>query len=129
MPDCPLTLWHLAGVLDALGRHREALSIFVSLLKAKKLPDEDPCWESEQWTERLKADCVYSAGICFQNLGKKKKAEQCYREYVNLLLTGIEGSYTLDDVKRDLAAVATNGRSNGAAVELRKAVKAALRKA
>src|SRR5262245_53861348 len=47
--DCPLTLWNLAGALDALGKHSAAKRIYTWLLACKKSPEEDPCWESEEW--------------------------------------------------------------------------------
>src|SRR5688572_12479346 len=53
VPDCPLTLWNLAGALDALGRPDDALEIYTGLLQSKKTAREDPCWESKAWTEAL----------------------------------------------------------------------------
>src|SRR5271163_3121791 len=32
-PKCPLVLWDLAGTLDMLGRHREAIAIFRRLVR------------------------------------------------------------------------------------------------
>ena len=32
VPDCPLTLWHLAGTLDALGFSSEALQLYTWLI-------------------------------------------------------------------------------------------------
>ncbi len=100
--DCPLTLWNLAGTLDALGKYTGAMSIYLWLLQANKSPEDDPCWENRQWTDALKTDCVYRIGVCFQHLGKKQKAEDCYRQYLDLLSIGIEGSYSIDDVKRKM---------------------------
>src|SRR5437660_10867347 len=50
VPDCPLTLWHLAGTLDALGYAAGALRLYIWLLESRKTPAEDPCWESREWT-------------------------------------------------------------------------------
>ena len=36
--DCPLTLWNLAGALDALGNHSQAKEIYIWLLQAKTSP-------------------------------------------------------------------------------------------
>ncbi len=113
--DCPLTLWNLAGTLDALGRHTAAIRIFTWLLASTRSPHDDPCWESDAWTHSLKADCTYRLGICFEHLGRKKRAEQLYRQYVELLLSGIDGSYSLDDAMgriRGLHSLNGNGPTN-----------------
>jgi tetratricopeptide (TPR) repeat protein len=122
VPDCPLTLWNLAGTLDALGKHVEAVRIYTWLLESKKSAREDPCWESKKWAEALKADCVFRLGICFKKLGKKQKADQCFRQYVNLLLSGIDGTYSIEEAMRQVRSLTGSGK-NGAA-ELRKAVNA-----
>src|SRR5262245_15253150 len=92
VPDCPLTLWNLAGTLDALGKPARAVSIYTWLLRSNKSPKDDPCWESEQWTAALKADCAYRLGVSFEHLGKKQKARNWYLQYLNLLSAGLEGS-------------------------------------
>ena len=126
VPDCPLTLWNLAGALDALGRHASALRIYTWILRCKKSADKDPCWESKQWADALRTDCVYRVGVCFQHLGKKRKAEDCYRQYLELLSIGIEGSYSIDDVKRQIRDLQGAGRAKAVASEVRKAVSATL---
>src|SRR5208282_2496201 len=102
VPDCPLTLWNLAGTLDSLGKHTQAMRIYTSILRSKTSPDDDPCWESVEWADALKADCVYRLGVCFQHLGKKRKAEICYGQFLNLLSIGIEATYSIEDVKRQV---------------------------
>src|SRR6185369_1292554 len=84
VPDCPLTLWHLAGTLDALGDQAGAVRLFTWLLESKKTPEDDPCWESVEWTDSLKADCVYSLGLCFKHNGRKELADYCLRKYIAL---------------------------------------------
>ena len=81
VPDCPLTLWNIAGSLDALGKSARAVPIYTWILRSGKTPDDDPCWESKAWTDSLKADAVYRLGACFEHMGKKHKAEQCYMQY------------------------------------------------
>ncbi len=126
VPDCPLTLWNLAGALDALGKSAGAVRIFTWLLESKKSPEDDPCWESKEWADALKADCVYRLGACFEHLGKKRKAEQCYRQYLDLLLAGIEGLYSAEDVTRRIRGLHHAAMNGGAERELRKAVHATL---
>jgi tetratricopeptide (TPR) repeat protein len=128
VPECPLTKWHLAGVLDALGRHDEALILFADLLSSKVTADDDPCWESADWADALKTDCVYSIGLCHRNGGDPAKAVQCFREYIRLLANGMPGSYAVDDVIRQLSALQPSS-TQSRRVELRKAAQSIRRNA
>ncbi len=102
VPDCPLTLWHLAGTLDALGYQSGALRLYTWLLESKKTAEDDPCWESKEWTDALKTDCVFRIGICFQHLNRKDKAKSCFRRYADLLLAGAAGSYPIEEAMQHL---------------------------
>ncbi len=124
--DCPLTLWNLAGTLDALGLHARALRIYTRLLQSNQSSDDDPCWESKEWTDALKADCVYRLGVSFQHLGKKHKAEHCYREYLSLLSMEIGGSYSMADVQRRMRELHGTEKNGGVDRELRKAIASTL---
>ncbi len=118
VPDCPLTLWHLAGTLDALAYHLGALRLYTWLLQSQKTSEDDPCWESAEWTDALKTDCVYRIGVCYRNLKRKEMAESCFRRYVDLLLAGAAGSYPIGDVITDLQDVRRSTR-NGVEAALR----------
>ncbi len=96
--DCPLTRWNLAGALDAVGDQSGAKEIYIWLLRAKTSPEHDPCWESPEWADAIKHDAVFRLGACLQSLGEKKKAETCYRRYLDLLLAGGNGMYSAEDV-------------------------------
>jgi hypothetical protein len=58
----------------------------------------------------LKTDCVFRLGVCFQQLGRRQSAEHCYRQYVNLLLAGMSGSYPIEDAARHVRELHRNGR-------------------
>ncbi len=120
VPDCPLTLWHLAGTLDALGDSEGALALYAWLLECKKTAADDPCWESAEWTDALKTDCVFRIGICFEHLGKKNKAAHFFRHYIDLLKVAASGSYSAEEAMRHIRNL---GKVNHLAVrhELRKA--------
>ncbi|HUY36354.1 MAG TPA: hypothetical protein VMV69_26690 [Pirellulales bacterium] len=126
MDDCPLTLWNLAGTLDALGKHAEAVKIYTWLLESERSPKDHPCWESKQWADALRTDCVYRLGASFENLGKKKAADQWYRKYLDLLVIGADGTYSIEDVTRRIRGLRGPARhvSDGGAV--RKALSSAL---
>jgi tetratricopeptide (TPR) repeat protein len=127
LDDCPLTLWNLAGTLDALGEYEDAVRIYVWLLGSKRTPQEDPCWESPEWANSLKTDCVYRLGVCFQNLGKEQWAEHCYRQYLVLLTLGIDGTYSAADVVRRIRELHGSGSRNSAGNAIRKAFQSTLR--
>jgi tetratricopeptide (TPR) repeat protein len=129
VPDCPLTLWNLAGALDALGKHAAAIRIYRGLLKSNKSFEDDPCWESKQWTQELKTDCVFRLGACFEHQGKKRAAEQSYRQYLDLLLLGMKGSYSLEDVTERIRRLHETDKRRQARSALRNAVNATLQAA
>jgi tetratricopeptide (TPR) repeat protein len=114
VPDCPLTLWNLAGALDALGEYTAAKDIYLWLLEADRSPADDACWESSAWADALRADAVYRLGITYEHLGERRKAEQFFRQYLDLLLTGIEGTYSAEDVTRRVRALHGTAGNNGA---------------
>lgn len=128
VPDCPLTLWNLAGALDALGQHSKAAKIYTSLLQSRATPAKDPCWESKAWANALKTDCVYRLGKCFQNLHKNQDAERCYRQYLELLLKGAKGSYSIEDVFRRIRSLHGNGTNGDLDNGFRRAFRSALAK-
>ncbi len=100
VPDCPLTLWNTAGTLDALGKPTEALAIYLWLLASDKSPADDDCWESEEWTLSLKTDCMFRTGLCLEHVGgasNKASAETCCRQYINLLLEGMNGMSSVEE--------------------------------
>ncbi len=125
-PDCPLTLWHLAGTLDALGQSRRAIRIYSKLLKVKTSFIDSLCWESEKWADSLKADCVYRLGVCWRKLGKTRRAENCFRQYLNLLMLGIEGLYDSNDVLRQIHKLHNGDKRQTVNRKLQEVVKATL---
>jgi len=110
VPDCPLTLWNLAGALDAIGKSEAAVEIYTWLLRSKKSANDDPCWESKEWANALKADCVYRLGVCFKHLKRWESSDHCFRQYINLLMAGRKGTYTVDDAMRHIREVPARER-------------------
>jgi len=109
LPDCPLTLWHLAGTLDALGSHDGAIRLYTWLLRSKKTAKDDPCWESVEWTDALKTDCVFRMGLSFGHLSRKDLAAHCFRKYLDLLSYGAKGSYSIREAKTRLQELHLSG--------------------
>ena len=129
VPDCPLALWNLAGTLDAMGKPSDALKIYSWLLRTNRSPEDDPCWESKEWTDALKTDSLYRLGVCFEHLGETKKAEDCDRQYLNLLLVGGEGTYSADDVTGKIRELHRTDERKAIAGAMQKAKTSALRSA
>ena len=102
------------------------MAIYTRLLKANTSPDKDPCWESKEWADALKADCMYRLGLCFERLGERGVAEHCYLQYMNLLATGIEGAYSVDDVLGKIRRLSSNAGAEEREKELRTAIKLTL---
>jgi tetratricopeptide (TPR) repeat protein len=126
LKDCPLTLWNYAGTLDALGKHDEALPIYAWLIQSNRTAQEDPCWESAEWTARLKADCAYRVGVCFRHLGKKEEAENWLLQYVDLLFRGIEGTYSIADVRSEYQNILAPKKTLSAGDEIERALRSTL---
>jgi tetratricopeptide (TPR) repeat protein len=118
--DCPLTLWNLAGTYSALGKQSRAIRIYKSLLESSVSAEDDACWENKEWSEALKADCVYRLGRCFQKQGDKSAADFCYRQYIELLLAGIEGTYSIEEARRHVQSLHPAPNGKAAAAELKK---------
>ncbi len=125
--DCPLTLWNLAGTLDALGKPAAAIPIYTWLLTSKKTTQDDFCWETEEWSQDLKTDCLYRLGLCFEHSGIADSAEHCYREYINLLLIGMNGSYPLEEAAQKVQKVNPLSPSRQHGKGLRAVINSALR--
>ncbi len=114
VPDCPLTLWHLANTLDALGYDAGAIRLYTWLLRSKKTAEDDPCWESEAWADALKTDCVYRLGLTFKHAGRDELAAYCLRKYLALQAVGVEGSYPAEDARRHLQELPVSKRASDA---------------
>jgi tetratricopeptide (TPR) repeat protein len=128
LDDCPLTLWNLAGTFDALGESKKAIAIYTWLLESAKSPADDPCWESKAWTDRLKTDCVFRLGVCFQKQGKRSVALDCFRQYLNLLSIGIDGMYTAEDALKRIHGLSDLHQEAGAAERIDEALRFALQR-
>jgi len=107
--DCPLTLWNLAGAVDALGNSKTAIQIYTWLLKSKKSAADDPCWEGPEWTASLKTDCVYRLGLSFHRLENWSSSKECFHHYINLILAGMHGTYSIQEAAKYILEGPRNG--------------------
>ncbi len=111
-PDCPLVLWDYAGTLDMLGREREAIDVYRSLLqRGAKAIAEDECGEGSEWATGLLTDCVYRAGQCFEDLKDRRRAADLYRQYLNLVDMGAPTIYPREEAVARLRRVTVQRKS------------------
>lgn len=102
-PNCPLVLWDYAGALDMLGRRKEALDVYRTLLdRGAKNIAMDECGEGIKWARNLLMDCTYRAGCCVADLGHRDEAAIMMRAYLHLLDLGGEGLYPREEVAKKL---------------------------
>ncbi len=104
VPDCPLALWSYAGALDMLGETREALRVYIQLVRRGveeiREPDEDAdeCWEGADWTRSLVVDCIFRIAGCMAKIGERDKAVRWYERFLDILECGMQqGIYSRED--------------------------------
>ena len=69
-PKCPLVLWDLAGTLQVLGRHEEALALYRALAKRKRgWLAKDPCVANRAQAKGLIADAAFIAHLDLRGPG------------------------------------------------------------
>jgi tetratricopeptide (TPR) repeat protein len=102
-PHCPLVLWDLAGTLDMLGRHREAILLYRRLIRrgAESLAFGD-CGEGLAWARGLVADCWYRLAHCEQELGHRTLAVRCYHQHLAMRGPGCRSIYPLRNVRKEM---------------------------
>ena len=102
-PNCPLVLWDYAGTLDMLGRNKEAIAIYRTLVKrgVDKLAYGE-CGEGMAWSRGVIADCLYRIAKCYEEQGQPKKAIRYFEQHLNQRGPGCRSIYPIDEVKREM---------------------------
>lgn len=102
-PQCPLVLWDLAGTLNMLERHREAISIYHRLIRRGVEPVAyGDCGEGLAWARGLIADSWYRLARCERELGRRARAVHCYQQHLAMRGPGCRSIYPLRDVRKEL---------------------------
>ncbi len=103
-PRCPLALWDYAGAHQMLGRHRQALQIYQSLVRrGVSSPARGQCGEGLARARGLRADCLYRWAQSLCKLGRKKQAIKAYRHHLRMRGPGCHSIYPIAEVRRELA--------------------------
>jgi hypothetical protein len=115
VPDCPLAMWELAGALQMLDNPEVALRIYTDIVAfgIKYLEGGskvDGCWENQAWAESLMADSIFRAGTCYRELRNKDRAVKSFISYLRLIAQGVQGIYSLEDVRENMAALDGSNR-------------------
>jgi tetratricopeptide (TPR) repeat protein len=118
-PNCPLVLWDYAGALAMLGKTRQALRVYQSLLdRGVESVAYDECGEGLDWAMALLNDCHYRMARWHEFLGDKKAAQLSYLKYLHNCSHGVASIYDVNKAEAALAAVSQgifHVASNGAA--------------
>jgi tetratricopeptide (TPR) repeat protein len=105
-PNCPLVLWDLAGALQMLGRHKEAILAYKDLVqRGPEALGQDECGEGFDWALALLADSIFRIGISFQRLRKKDAAVRTFLKYLALRHLGAESIYDEADAEARIEAL------------------------
>lgn len=101
-PNCPLVLWDLAGCLQALERHDEAIKIYRRLIS--KGVDEvayGECGEGKARARGLIADCYYRLSISYRVLGKENLSLKSFEEHLDIRGPECYSIYPLKDLLKE----------------------------
>ena len=108
-PKCPLVAWDRAGALQMLGRHRDAIEIYRSLIRrgARRIAN-GPCGEGLARARGLVADCHYRIAKSLEALRQRKAALAEFERHLELRGPGCQSIYRLEDL--NLAKTTRNNR-------------------
>jgi tetratricopeptide (TPR) repeat protein len=99
-PTCPLVLWDLAGALQMLQRHDEAIRVYRRLVR-RGVEDiaEGPCGEGRAWARGLVADCHYRLSECYRAQGKRQAADRAFVRHLDMRGPGCRSIYPLSELE------------------------------
>jgi tetratricopeptide (TPR) repeat protein len=100
-PRCPLVLWDYGGVLDMLGRKREAIQVFRRLVRrgAQSLAYGE-CGEGIAKARALVADCLYRLALCYRDLGRRSRAAKFFEQHIASRGPGCRSIYPVREVRK-----------------------------
>ena len=98
-PLCPLALWDHAGALQMLGRHREALRLYTTLVRrGVDSIAHGECGEGVAKARGLVADCCYRQSLSYSALGQRRRALAALAEHLEMRGPGCRSIYPLTEV-------------------------------
>ena len=99
-PYCPMAIWGLAGALDMLGRHSQALSLYRYLLSwGEEQLAHGECGEGILKARSALADCRYRIACIWQEKRQWKRAAAEYEKHLAARKKGHGSIYPIRVVK------------------------------
>lgn len=96
MPRCPLVLWDLAGILQMVGKHYEALAIYRALVKRRAgWIAKDPCIANRAHAKGLISDSHYRMMHSLDALGQRELASEEFGNHLDLRGPGCYSIYPI----------------------------------
>ena len=119
-PLCPLVLWDLAGILDALGAKADAIDIYHELLsRSVSSIANDECGEGEEWARSLLADCHYRLAACYEDIAEWSHAKSHYENYLKQVANGAKSIYPLKEADEAIRRIGLRMSDPGSGISSR----------
>lgn len=124
MPTCPLVLWDYAGTLDALGQSKDAIGMYLQIIKEFTSDATEACWESERWGFALSLDCFFRMGVCLKKIGNLKAATRCLATFHRIQIrSNISELYTVEQARQLMDEIETHEDASNGVDSLRATMK------
>jgi tetratricopeptide (TPR) repeat protein len=99
VPSCPLVLWDYAGVLQALGRHHEALELYARIVtRGVSGIANGECGEGKAWATGLVSDSHYRASLSLKAIGAERASSSAFEQCLDLRGPGCRSIYRLGEL-------------------------------
>lgn len=99
-PSCPLVLWDYAGVLQALGRHNEALDLYARIVtRGVRRIANGECGEGRSWARGLVSDSHYRASLSLKAVGAERSSLSAFEQCLDLRGPGCRSIYRLSELR------------------------------
>lgn len=108
-PRCPLVVWDVAGTLQMLGRHEDALRYYRRLIA--RGPDaiaHGECGEGLAWARGVVADSYYRSALSLSSLGRFVAARNALDRHLAQRGPGCHSIYAIEVVRTRWAALAAS---------------------
>lgn len=100
-PSCPLALWDIAGSLQMLGRHAEALELYSGLVRrGVHSIARGPCGEGLARARGLVADSYLRMADSFKALGRHDDSFRSFEKHLDMRGPGCHSIYPLSSLDR-----------------------------
>lgn len=105
-PRCPLVRWDRACIYAHLGDAQRAIAFWESIVQTSEREiQENPCWESAEWTKRMLADCWYRLCIAYLREWRFPESEDAQERYKKLVALGAPSIYTPHELDHALERI------------------------